>query len=77
MPEANGGPAQRDGETDMTPTETTRYAIPRDTIENSRRRARRLRTRVVLHLLRRTMRRLNAMRPQAARTALRPAVQCA
>jgi hypothetical protein len=57
----------------MTQTDTIRYAIPRDTIENSRQRARRLRSRVVFHLLKRAMRRLTAVRPQAARTLLQPA----
>jgi hypothetical protein len=59
----------------MTQTDTARYAIPRDTIESSRQRARHLRSRVVFYLLKRAIRRLNATRPQPAHTARRPVLQ--
>jgi hypothetical protein len=75
MPDANRGPARRTGEADMTHTETNCYGIERATIEISRRRARRLRGRVVSYLLRRVMRRVSALRLQPARSAVRTAVQ--
>ncbi|MGH8680602.1 MAG: hypothetical protein ACREVS_05280 [Burkholderiales bacterium] len=57
----------------MTHTETNCYAIPRETIEISRRRARRLRSRVAFRLVGRMMRRLSPGGPQPA--AVRPALQ--
>jgi hypothetical protein len=59
----------------MTHTETTRYGIPQELIETSRRQARRMRTRVVFHLLRQTIRRFSAPRLQPAPALLRPAAQ--
>jgi hypothetical protein len=75
MPEANAGPARRDGEADMTQTDTTRYAIPPDTVESSRRRARRLRGRIVSRMLRRTFEHLIPGRPRPAPALIGPAAQ--
>jgi len=59
----------------MTHTETTSCGIPRETIETSMRRARRLRSRVVFRLMRRMARRLSPVRLQPAPTPIRPAIQ--
>jgi hypothetical protein len=75
MPEANRGLARRTGDADMTHTETNCYGIPQELIATSRRQARRMRTRVVFHLLRRTMKRLSPGRLRPAPALLRPAVQ--
>jgi hypothetical protein len=56
----------------MTQTEITCYGIPQELIETSRRQARRMRTRVVFHLVRRTIKRLS---PGPAPALLRPAAQ--
>jgi hypothetical protein len=75
MPDANRGPAGRTGEADMTHTESTCYGIPRETIENSMRRARRLRGRIVFRLARRMLRRLNPGRLLPVPAPIRPATQ--
>jgi len=59
----------------MTHTDTTRHGIPQELIETSRRKARRMRTRVVFHLVRRMMKQLSPGRLQAAPALLRPAAQ--
>ena len=59
----------------MTNTETNCYGIPREIIEASMRRARRLRSRVVFRLARRLMRRLSPGRLQPAPAPIRPAVR--
>ena len=59
----------------MTHIETTSCGIPRETIETSMRRASRLRSRVVFHLIRRMARRLSPARLQPAPTPIRPAIQ--
>ena len=59
----------------MTHAETTSCGIPHETIENSMRRARRLRSRVVFRVMRRMAGRLRPVRLQPAPTPIRPPIQ--